>query len=704
MQVDDILAKLTAMPEAAQREACAHALEATKDMVFIPSPGPQFEAYVSEADVTLFGGSPGGGKTALEIGLALNQHHRSLIVRKNFVDLGGVLHTLDNIIGKENAATGGNRPVYKKPEGGVIEFMGLGENIDSKQGNPHDLICVGNGTPVLMGDGSYKPVEEVCVGDKVATLEGPRRVLNSFPTLPKDSVRVTLPSGVSQVQSATHKLLTTSGWVSRDGYDAPPPCGIGGPCFERGGDRSGLLLLAGAVPRSPTHLQEGGGGTTQTRSHRGLWYAHPYTMAPRRSCVSLLESPCSVSPVGKAELFDLEVEEVNHFITMGGFVNKNCVDEAAQVPEHQVRMLIGWMRTDKPGQRCRMVLGSNPPLNSTGDWLITYFAPWLDPHYPKPAQEGELRYFLPDPEGGDDRECGKDDFVMMHGVKVPALSRTYISSKFTDNPFYDKEQYAKALAGLPKEMRDILVSGNFLTDRSDDAFQVIPTAWIKEAQARWTAATPVGVPLCAIGADVAQGGTDRSVLAKRYDGYYAKLEVKPGKDTPDGKTYGGWVITNRRDSAKVIIDIGGGWGGDAYAHLRENGVDAVGYMGVKATEAKTTDNLLGFENVRSMAYWRFREALDPSQPGGSRIALPPDPEMVADLCAPTYEIVKRANKGGKIKIESKEDVCAKLARSTDKGDAVVMAWTDGLKMTSMLGGEWKTRKARPQVIVHRRRP
>ena len=520
MQVDDIIAKLTAMPVAAQKEACAHALEATKGMVFIPSPGPQFEAYVSEADVLLFGGSPGGGKTALEVGLALNQHHRTLIVRKNFVDLGGVLHTLDNIVGKEGAATGGNRPVYRKPEGGIIEFMGLGENIDSKQGNPHDLICV---------------------------------------------------------------------------------------------------------------------------------------------------------------------------------------DEAAQVPEYQVRMLMGWMRTDIKGQRCRMVLGSNPPLNSTGDWLITYFAPWLDPHHPRPAQEGELRYFLPDPESGEDVERGKDDVVMLHGVKVPAQSRTFISSKFTDNPFYDKEQYAKSLAGLPIEAREILVSGNFLTDRSDDAFQTIPTAWIKEAQARWTPVVPLGVPLCAIGADVAQGGTDRSVLAKRHDGYYARLEVKPGKDTPDGKTYGGWVIANRRNNAKVVIDIGGGWGGDAYAHLRENGVDAVGYMGVKVTMAKTVDNLLGFTNVRSMAYWRFREGLDPSQPGGSRIALPPDPEMVADLCAPTYEVVSSGKKGALIKIESKEDVCDRLKRSTDKGDAVVMAWTDGLKLVNLQGGDWGSGgKRKPQVIMRRR--
>jgi hypothetical protein len=474
---------------------------------------------MSEADVLLFGGSPGGGKTALEIGLALNEHHRTLIVRKNFVDLGGVLNTLDNIVGKQDSATGGNRPVYKKPGGGVIELMGLGESFDSKQGNPHDLICV---------------------------------------------------------------------------------------------------------------------------------------------------------------------------------------DEAAQVPEKQVRMLMGWLRPKELGQRCRMVLGSNPPLNSTGDWLITYFAPWLDPHYSRPAQEGELRYFLPSGPEGEDVECAKGDTMDLHGVTVPAQSRTYISSKFTDNPYYDKEQYAKSLAGLPAEAREILISGNFLTTRSDDAFQLIPTAWIREAQARWTATVPVGVPLCSIGADVAQGGNDRSVLAKRYDWYYAKLEVKPGKETPDGKVYGGWVIQHRRDNAKVVIDIGGGWGGDAYAHLRENGVDAVGYMGVKTTMGKTVDNKLGFANVRTMAYWRFREALDPSQMGGSVVALPPDAEMVADLCAVNYEVVSAGKRGAIIKAESKEDVCDKLKRSTDKGDAVVMAWTDGLKQANIQGG-WHAHKPKPQVVMRRGR-
>src|SRR3546814_1539203 len=82
-----------------------------------------------------------------------------------------------------------------------------------------------------------------------------------------------------------------------------------------------------------------------------------------------------------------------------------------------------------------------------------------------------------------------------------------------------------------------------------------------------------------------------------------------------------------------------------------------------------SSDLLGFYNKRSETIWRFREALDPSQPGGSPIALPPDPMLVADLTAPTFTVPPRG-----IKVESKEDVCKRLGRSTDRGDAVVMAW------------------------------
>lgn len=379
--------------------------------------------------------------------------------------------------------------------------------------------------------------------------------------------------------------------------------------------------------------------------------------------------------MGEADLYDLEVEEVNHFITLGGFVNKNCIDEAAQLPEDQVRMLMGWLRTDIPGQRTRVVMGSNPPLDTVGDWLVEYFGPWLDDTHPFPAEPGELRYYLPNDNGVGYRECSKDDRTLIAGVEIKPQSRTFIPSSFTDNPFYDKEQYAASLAGLPDSVRNRLISGNFMDARQDDPWQAIPTAWVREAVMRWESVPPVGVPQCALGVDVAQGGADEVVISARHDGWFAPLVTVPGADVLTGPDAAGLVIKHRRDNSKVVIDIGGGWGGDAYAHLAKNGIDVASYMGVKTTTQRTEDNQLHFYNIRTMAYWRLREALNPAQPGGSRIQLPNDKKLITDLTTPRYKVEK-----GGIKLESKEDVVERLGRSPDRGDAVVMAWHSGDKM------------------------
>lgn len=492
--LDELLTRLKAMPADQQAAFSAEVIKGTKHMVAAPLPGPQTQAYLSKADVLLYGGKPGGGKTALEILLGLNEHWRTLVVRKAFVDLEGVLHTLDNIVGQAGSAIGGNRPRYETKDGRVIHFQGMGDQLDGKQGNPHDLIC--------------------------------------------------------------------------------------------------------------------------------------------------------------------------------------C-DEAAQLPEDQVRMLMGWLRTDRPGQRCRVVLASNPPLDTVGDWLVEYFAPWLDDRHPNPAEPGELRWFLPNDSGSGYRECEEHDTMVLHDLTIKAQSRTFIPADYKDNPYYDAEAYTKTLAGLPDWARKRLMTGSFMDARADDQWQAIPTEWVREAQARWTPTPPPGVPLCAMGVDVAQGGTDRTVIARRHDAWFAPLLEKPGIETPSGADVAGLVIKHRRDNALVIIDIGGGWGGDAYANLSGNQIEVKSFMGVKATTRRTVDNLLTFTNVRTEAYWRMREALDPNQVGGSTIALPPSKRLLSDLCTPTYKVAKNG-----ITLESKEDVVKRLGRSPDEGDAVVMCWWSGAKIAS----------------------
>jgi hypothetical protein len=199
--------------------------------------------------------------------------------------------------------------------------------------------------------------------------------------------------------------------------------------------------------------------------------------------------------------------------------------------------------------------------------------------------------------------------------------------------------------------------------------------------ARWTERPRVGVPMCAIGVDVAQGGTDQTVLAPRYDEWFGPLLAIPGVETPGGAEVAGKVIAKRHSGAHIVVDLGGGWGGDALKHLTENiGAEFVtGYMGVKPSTRRTRDNQLRFFNVRTEAYWRLREALDPEQElGGFNLHLPKDKELLADLTAPTFE-VKREKGGMVIHLEPKDALIKRLGRSPDKGDAVVMAWFRGEK-------------------------
>jgi hypothetical protein len=140
-------------------------------------------------------------------------------------------------------------------------------------------------------------------------------------------------------------------------------------------------------------------------------------------------------------------------------------------------------------------------------------------------------------------------------------------------------------------------------------------------------------------------------------------------------------MSNRFDNATVIVDVGGGFGADCHGHLQKNGIDSIPYMGINKTNVRTADGILPISNRRSQAYWQFREALDPSQLGGSVIMLPHDNKLVADLCSPRYKV---GNQG--IEIESKESVCKRLGRSTDRGDAVIMSWSHGLKQYHIEGG------------------
>jgi hypothetical protein len=370
-------------------------------------------------------------------------------------------------------------------------------------------------------------------------------------------------------------------------------------------------------------------------------------------------------------------------------------DEGAQLAKQKVRFVLGWLRSVDPKQRRRAIIASNPPTGGEGEWLIEWFAPWLDPNFIRPAVQGELRWCVtgPDRDGTTVWVPDGAPIVFTEGLNwryateaeiaqgddntdvVQPQTRTFIQSLLRNNPYLANTGYRAQIQALPEPLRSQLLNGDFVVGREDHEWQVIPTAWVKAAQERWKP-QPDGAVMSAIGVDVAQGGADRTVLAPRHGPWYAPLVERAGILTPTGSHVAALVVETRRNNAVIVMDMGGGYGGAAKQRLNDNDIAVHPYNAAEGSNAKTKDRQLEFYNKRAEVSWRFREALDPDQDGGSPIALPPDPQLLADLTAPRWKLTANG-----ILVEPKEELKKpeRLGRSPDKGDAVMMAWSEGEK-------------------------
>jgi hypothetical protein len=202
----------------------------------------------------------------------------------------------------------------------------------------------------------------------------------------------------------------------------------------------------------------------------------------------------------------------------------------------------------------------------------------------------------------------------------------------------------------------------------DDLLRVVPSEWVRLAQKRWedNRATPMPA-MTGMGLDVAQGGEDRTVVAMVHGVRFAPLESLPGEVTVDGPAVAALALRHLRDRAVIAVDLGGGWGGGAFTHLKQLRLQPIGVNPGEGSSAFSRADKLPFRNRRAELWWRFREALHPVT--GEDVELPPDDELLEELCAPNWE----ATASG-IQIESKDDIRKRIRRSTDKADAVLLAW------------------------------
>lgn len=352
-------------------------------------------------------------------------------------------------------------------------------------------------------------------------------------------------------------------------------------------------------------------------------------------------------------------------------------DEVTEMREAQVRYTMGWNRSSDPKQRVRVVMTFNPPTTDEGQWVVDFFGPWLDPKHPTPAQPGELRWYTT--IGGKDQ--GVPDgrpFVLVDGEMlydfdpkryapekiIQPRSRTFLPSRVSDNPYYMASGYISTLQGLPEPLRSQMLDGDFRAGVTDNEWQIIPTEWVEAAMKRWQPKDVKG-PMDSMGVDVARGGKDNHVIARRHATWFDEPIRHPGSATPNGPTSAAHVMAARRDRSPVHVDIVG-WGSSTYDFLVASDVQTIGVNGAHKTEERTKDDTMAFANYRALMYWRMREALDPLNP--DPIALPNDPKLKGDLCTPRWRHVLKG-----ILVESKEEVISRLGRSPDDGDAYCMA-------------------------------
>lgn len=346
-------------------------------------------------------------------------------------------------------------------------------------------------------------------------------------------------------------------------------------------------------------------------------------------------------------------------------------DEVSDFTETQYRFLIGWARSTIPGQRVRIIAAGNPPTTSAGEWVIRRWGPWLDPGHSNRARPSELRFFaIIDRQ---EREVENGDPIRYKGEIIVPKSRTFIPARLEDNPFLRDTEYKSILQSLPEPLRSQLLYGDFLAKRSDNPWQVIPTAWVERAQERWLKMERPGGRMERLGLDPSRGGEDKTVAAPRYGNYIDVLRIAGGESTNDGPKVAAFAISCMEEGATIFVDVIG-IGSSVYDSLKANEVDAVPVNFADRCDLTDRSGRLKLRNIRAACYWKLREALDPDF--GEEIALPPSESLKADLCAPTFAVTTQG-----IQIEQKDEIRKRIGRSPDEGDAVALTFYPNARQT-----------------------
>lgn len=196
---------------------------------------------------------------------------------------------------------------------------------------------------------------------------------------------------------------------------------------------------------------------------------------------------------------------------------------------------------------------------------------------------------------------------------------------------------------------------------NDRAF---PQAWLEAAVRRGEEARLEGAaregPWIG-GLDPAGGGPNESVLALREGPILRELLVLEGQDEALLGNLGR-ALRERELWERLGLLVVDAVGPGTYlpAWLQERGLPAIKYKG-GAGAAEPEE----YVNARTEAFWRLRQDLRRGW-----VALPDDERLLEELAAIRWGVDPK----GRIKLEAKKELKARLGRSPDRADALALAF------------------------------
>lgn len=220
------------------------------------------------------------------------------------------------------------------------------------------------------------------------------------------------------------------------------------------------------------------------------------------------------------------------------------------------------------------------------------------------------------------------------------------------------------------------ILGHF-PEGGDDA--LIPLRWVEEANERWQDFADrdrVWTPEVFIGCDVARYGDDATTRAFYHPGCGVRAVVDAPKQ--DTMQTAGMLLVDEASAGDAGFNVtsiridADGLGAGVFDRVAEQRGD----LAVEMRGGMRADDSEHYANRRAEWFWRLRELLDPA--GEEPIALPPDDELTRQLVSMKWKL----KSDGKIAIESKDEIKARIGRSPDKADAVAYAVAAGVVSSS----------------------